>query len=153
MENKSINGNNLTGFEGIPERHLTLFRGRALGLSLAEAAAPAKYSREYACRLTKTEAGKLAISKLRAEMAELMTAELPSLVTQSIEVLRGQLNSPWPDRRTQAAQFILRHVAGPMLESGALNTNDAATGLGVRDNEPALKSDASENERPVIELN
>lgn len=147
----SNNINDLRRIEGLPTRHRLLYADVASGLSLTLAAKQRGYSVAHSCRLVRSEPGRHAVAIMRTKIEALLAAELPELIEQAVDVLRRQLNSPCPDRRVRAAEFILKNVAGVLVEPVALNANDAATGSIVGNIVPIMDSKASENGGSVIE--
>ena len=125
------NINELSVIKELKPRHLRLYRGIASGLTLSESAAQERFSREHACRLIRSKDGQLAVAAMRAEIELELTKELPELVAQAIKVLKGQLNSPCPDRRTKAAQFVLQHLGKAIIESAALKASDFSESGGL----------------------
>ena len=118
--------NNINNLTTLSARQEGLFRDLAGGMGLSNAAHRRKYSTSHACRLVRSEAGQIAIAKMRSEIEQILAENLTELVTQAINILRDQLSSPLPDRRMAAAQFVLRYAKPQELEV-TLKATDHAT--------------------------
>ncbi len=115
---------NINNINELSLRQKQLYADLAAGMGLAEAATRQRYSKQHACRMARSAEGQAVIAQMRAEIEQLLAENLTGLVTQAIEIIRGQLASPLLERRVAAAQFVLRYVKPVEL---AVTFNDNAT--------------------------
>ena len=99
-----------------PKQHRVLL-GFAGGLSLSQTARDNGYTIEGACRLLKTPQAVSELARLRAESEAILISELPGLVARSLKIISAQLDSQFGDRRTNAAMFVLSHLAKPLIKT------------------------------------
>lgn len=87
----------------------------ATGMSITQAGNQVGYSQVHASRIATSEAGRQELQRLLQESEQLLLSQLPTLLAQSIDILKAQLDHPIQQYRATAAMFILKHFAKPML--------------------------------------
>lgn len=120
----------------IPIRHRRILQRIASGDTPSQAAKAEGYTQPHVSRILASEAAKVEIQRLLAEAEARLVAELPELVSESLSILREQLNHPLPTYRNTAAMFILRYLAKPLLAKDSAEVRD--TGSTIIELEPQL---------------
>ncbi len=116
----------------LSERQRRLLRGLASGLSLTKSAEQENYSLQHASYLVGTPAAVEELRRLRSESEKILLEALPGLIEQSIEVLRCRMTSNITPHRMEAATFILKNLAAPMLRQAIKgNALDPESVMGV----------------------
>ena len=103
------------------QKQLKVMKELAAGATYQEAAKTAELVHSSAYRIAHTTEGQREILRLREDAEKALMTDLANMVSQSLEILKTQLNSPLPDRRVRAAEFILKHLGKSLIVRSTFN--------------------------------
>ncbi len=103
------------------QKQLKVVKELAAGATYQEAAKTAELVHSSAYRIAHTTEGQREILRLREDAEKALMTDLANMVSQSLEILKTQLNSPLPDRRVRAAEFILKHLGKSLIVRSTFN--------------------------------
>ena len=99
----------------------------ANGSTFKDAAKTAGMGYGSVWRIANTTEGQREILRLREDAEKVLMNDLADMITQSLEILKTQLNSPLPDRRVRAAEFILKHLGKALIMRSTFNDSETQT--------------------------
>ena len=109
------------------QKQFRVIKELANGSTYKDAAKTAGMGYGSVWRIANTTQGQREILRLREDAEKVLMAELADMIAQSMEILKTQLNSPLPDRRVRAAEFILKHLGKALIMRPTFHDSDNET--------------------------
>ena len=103
------------------QKQFRVIKELANGSTYKDAAKTAGMGYGSVWRVANTVEGQREILRLREDAEKALMTDLANMVSQSLEILKTQLNSPLPDRRVRAAEFILKHLGKSLIVRSTFN--------------------------------
>ena len=109
------------------QKQFRVIKELANGSTYKDAAKTAGMGYGSVWRVANTVEGQREILRLREDAEKALMTDLSDMITQSLEILKTQLNSPLPDRRVRAAEFILKHLGKALIMRSTFNDSETQT--------------------------